>query len=214
MRLSALLVSIHSASSSRASHVLRGRQQYHPILSIARTQQNPERRIQSSSSFMSDFTTECTSFLLSPDSVADGIISQTEYSKFLFMRCRSDGLCGAKEEVDFEQLGLNLQLTFVRGVCPYSDVMERISCIQALERMWLDNGLFGYEVRNNQGLNEHVEDMCMNSYGDAVEMGLIMSPSELTSAILGTFLAGLTIISYFVSCAFLLSSTHFKSKQN
>ena len=210
MRLSALLVSIHSASSSRsAGHALRSRQKYHPILSIARTKPNPERRIQSSSSFMSDFTTECTSFLSSPDSVVDGIITQKEYTKFLFMRCRSDGLCDGEEEADFEQLGLNLQLIFVRGVCPYADAIERISCIQALETMWLDNGLFGYEVGNNQDLNKQLEDMCMNAYIDAIEMGLIMSPSEL---ILVNFLADLMVVLYFVSCPFPLSSTHFKSK--
>jgi hypothetical protein len=176
MRLvSLLLATVHIAvGQSPPSHHLRGRKT-HPFLYLA-IEQPPERRIQSKiSSNVAVFTEECMSILLSPTSIEDGIISQDEYASFLYQRCHAEELCGSDELLDFEHLSLNLQLSFVRGVCPYDDVGDRIGCIQELEAMWLGSGIFGYQVPDNDLdlLSGTVEDMCMNVYGYAIELGLI-----------------------------------------
>jgi len=149
----------------------------HPILSMARDDEHPpERRIQSSTRdvMTSSFVDECSSFLLSPDSIKDGIVSQNEYASFLLSLCRSEDLCDDETNLEFEQLSLGLQLEFVRGVCPYVGLQERISCIDDLMSMWLEGGEFGFRVSEDgiDAVSRHVKDMCMDTYADAVKLRL------------------------------------------
>ena len=73
----------------------------------------------------------------------------------------------------FERISLNLQLAFVRGVCPFNEIGDRLSCIEELETMWLADGVFGYNVSDGiDELNVLVEDMCESAFGYAIEMGL------------------------------------------
>eukprot|EP00804_Cyclotella_cryptica_P015296 CCRYP_005407-RB/>CCRYP_005407-RB protein AED:0.31 eAED:0.31 QI:300/1/1/1/1/1/4/241/1227 len=171
-----LQASTHFSGGNFVRSRLRGNHpRLHPMLSIARDNEHPpERRIQSSIriGMSSSFVDECSSFLLSPDSITDGIVSQNEYASFLLSQCRFEGLCGDETSLEFEQLDLVLQLKFVSGVCPYFGSEERISCIDDLESMWLGGGEFGFRVSENRidSVRKHVEDMCMDTYADVVEM--------------------------------------------
>lgn len=180
-----LVASLLSATMSTAAggSSIRGRYPPGPlILSTARNNPPPERRIQQLSLLSeknSAFVSECTSFLLSPDSLQDGVISQDEYASFLLSQCRMEGLCGEGTTLGFEQLSIGLQLQFVRGVCPYNCLEDRLACIAGLQDMWIDDGEFGFLV-SETGLfevNELVNDMCVDAYSDAVEMGLITRAS-------------------------------------
>lgn len=143
----------------------------------------PKRRIQSSTraEMKSHFVDDCSSFLLSPDSIEDGIVSQNEYASFLLSLCRSEDLCDDETNLEFEQLNLGLQLEFVRGACPYVGLEERISCIDDLESMWLEGGEFGFRVSEDgiDAVSRHVKDMCMDTYADVVKMRLTGALGEL-----------------------------------
>lgn len=174
-----LLASMHFSGGNSVRSRLRGTYpKLHPILSMARDDEHPlERKIQSSTRIQmkSQFVDACSSFLLSPKSIKDGIVSQNEYASFLLSQCRLEGLCDDDTNLEFQQLDLVLQLKFVRGVCPYNGLEEKISCIDDLESMWLEAGEFGFRVSENgiDALSNHVEDMCIDTYVDVAKMRLI-----------------------------------------
>lgn len=168
-----LLLAIQASAVSRSvAAYMRGGGQLHRVFSIACAEPLSTRRAQSITS--PDFVSQCASFLMSPERTEDGIISQDEFASFLDHRCRADSLCEeVGEELEFERLSLSLQLGFVKNVCQYNDVIENIDCIKKLERMWLNDGVFGFVVEGSEKLKESVQNLCVNSFRNAVEMGLL-----------------------------------------
>ena len=125
------------------------------------------------------FVDDCTSYLLSPDTLEDGIISQTEYTQFLARHCIQQDLCDDGTVVEFEQLDINLQLEFVLGVCNHEDQEGKVQCVTNLEVMWRDNQQFGFDVNNvDMDLRIDVLDMCANTYNHVLEMGLTVSQGK------------------------------------
>lgn len=162
-----------------ASVRLRGSQRSHPAFSIARAGR-PQRRIRAVNG--SEFALQCALFLLSPERLEDGIISQDEFTAFLDHRCISEGRCAnGDEQLEFERLSLDLQLGFVIGVCPIADLATRIGCIKSLEESWLDSGVFGFQVNAEENLSELVQEMCSGAYSDAVDASLIGTIGKLLS---------------------------------
>jgi len=124
------------------------------------------------------FVDDCTSYLLSPDTLEDGIISQTEYTQFLARHCIQQDLCDDGTVVEFEQLDINLQLEFVLGVCNHEDQVRKVQCVTNLEVMWRDNQQFGFDVNDNDMLSNDVMDMCANTYNHVLDMGLTVSQGK------------------------------------
>jgi len=124
------------------------------------------------------FVDDCTSYLLSPDTLKDGIISQTEYTQFLAHHCIEQELCDDETFIEFEQLDINLQLEFVLGVCNHEDQAEKVQCVTNLEVMWRDNRQFGFDVNDNDLLSFDVMDMCASTYNHVLDMGLTVSQGK------------------------------------
>ena len=125
------------------------------------------------------FVDDCTSYLLSPDTLKDGIISQTEYTQFLAHHCIEQELCDEGTVVEFEQLDINLQLEFVLGVCNHEDQVGKVQCVTNLEVMWRDNQQFGFVNDNDMNLlSNDVMDMCANTYNHVLDMGLTVSQGK------------------------------------
>ena len=164
---------MQSSIGRRSSDLgMRDDRQIHSVFSIARVEKVPERRTLASST---EFVSDCTSYLLSTESIKDGIVSQDEFASFLFSRCPKE-LCNGDGMVEFEWISLNLQLSFVRGVCPFKNIEDRINCIEDLENMWLVDGVFGYDVSDGiDKLEVLIKDMCENAFGYVIEMGPTIS---------------------------------------
>lgn len=127
-----------------------------------------------------EWTKGCISLLAREDVVEDGIISQNEFATMLLSQCRGrlDGPCPHKgKKLKFEQLDTNLQLDFIRGICPQEEVEDRIDCIYNLNEMWLETDAFGFET-GDENVDVLVHDMCFETYSDAVEMGFAGSSGE------------------------------------
>ena len=127
-----------------------------------------------------EWTKGCASLLAREDVVEDGIISQNEFATMLLSQCggRLDGPCPHKgKKLKFEQLDTNLQLDFIRGICPQEEVEDRIDCIYNLNEMWLETDAFGFET-GDENVDVLVHDMCFETYSDAVEMGFAGSSGE------------------------------------
>jgi len=124
------------------------------------------------------FVDDCTSYLLSPNALEDGVISQTEYTQFLAHHCIQLDLCDDGTVIEFEQLDINLQLEFILGVCNHEYQAEKVQCVTNLEVMWKDNRQFGFDVNNIDMLSFDVMDMCANTYNHVLEMGLTVSQGK------------------------------------
>ena len=124
------------------------------------------------------FVDDCTSYLLSPNALEDGIISQTEYTQFLAHHCIQQELCDEGTVVEFEQLDINLQLEFILGVCNHEDQEGKVQCVTNLEVMWRDNQQFGFDVNDNDMLGNDIMDMCANTYNHVLDMGLTVSQGK------------------------------------
>jgi hypothetical protein len=123
------------------------------------------------------FANECMSYLVSPNFLIDGIISQTEFTRFIMHHCIEEGLCDDTCIITFEELGVSLQLEFILGVCHHDDEREKSKCIQELNTMWRSGNEFGFSSDADQ-LDVLVSDLCSKSFGYVLSMGYASTPGE------------------------------------
>jgi hypothetical protein len=133
-----------------------------------------------------DYVRECASYLLSPTSIEDGLLSQYDLVDMLLGVCRLRGPCldDGDDHVDltFDALSVDLQLSFIEVVCPL-DMRNKFDCVLDLYRTWLDYGIFGFvipyddddeeEDDDRRSLDDVVRETCVATYPYAVEMGLL-----------------------------------------
>lgn len=122
----------------------------------------------------SDFVDQCSAALLSDDVIQDGLISQDEFAAFLSNYCAQANLCDAGSQVDFTELSMQLQLSFVLLICDQPEESERELCLDSL----IDSGEeFGYNVseETNVDMEQEVGELCSQSYVYAAQMGLLPS---------------------------------------
>ncbi|KAL3822455.1 hypothetical protein ACHAXA_006883 [Cyclostephanos tholiformis] len=118
------------------------------------------------------------SYLLSPISIEDGIVSQCDLVDMLLYSCRLRGPCSDDDENDrhrdglsFETLDIDLQLNFIEVICP--PMNGKFDCVVDLYEMWLDIGIFGFAANyDDHALNDTVRETCLMTYPHAIEMGL------------------------------------------
>ncbi|KAL7539367.1 hypothetical protein ACHAXR_009277, partial [Thalassiosira sp. AJA248-18] len=132
------------------------------------------------------FADECTSYLLSPDFLEDGIISQTEFVRFLIHHCIQKGICDDRTIITFEELNVSLQLEFIFGVCSHDTQVGKAQCIDNLKTMWRDGNQFGFDV-DADDLGLLVNEMCYMSHGYVLEMGLDYTAGELQVMFVDSF---------------------------
>ena len=129
------------------------------------------------------FVDDCTNYLLSPNGLDDGIVSDMEFAQFLSYHCIKRGLCNYGTAIAFEELDVGIQLEFVFGVCSHEEQTkkEKVQCIDDLEMMWTHGDQFGFHVNDYYlgGLTVDVRSMCINAYGYALEMGLTATPGKI-----------------------------------
>lgn len=157
------------------NNFLRGGRHLHDIFSIALHEipspPSPRRRARADNLLLNEYIHECSEFLASPDVIADGIISQNEFVDFLFMKCRAEEICPLEMNLKFEQLDLNLQLKFIRGICYHENFAELSKCIHDLHSMWLKENTFGFRI-DGSDTQSLIHNLCTEVYVDVKKMGL------------------------------------------
>jgi hypothetical protein len=118
------------------------------------------------------FVDECTSFLLSGDTLDDGLISQDEFANFLSGYCILLGACSTDTELEFMNLSVELQLSFLLFICDQPTDLEREQCLDSLVS---DGGEFGYDLSVNElaTVEMEVEQLCSQSFQYASLTGLL-----------------------------------------
>ena len=119
-----------------------------------------------------EFVEQCTSALLSDDTLDDGIISQDEFADFLTGYCISLNVCDPDTELDFDNLSVELQLVFVWSICDQPEDLERERCLDSLKDM---GGRFGYDMSAETFsiVEMEVKQLCFQAYPYSLLMGLL-----------------------------------------
>jgi hypothetical protein len=130
------------------------------------------RRIQVAVDQETVFVDECTSFLLSDDTLDDGLISQDEFASFLSDYCILLGVCSADTELEFQNLSVELQLSFLLFICDQPQELEREECLDSFVS---EGGEFGYDLSLNEFavVETEVEQLCSQSFQYASITGLL-----------------------------------------
>jgi hypothetical protein len=137
-----------------------------------------------------EYARECMSYLLSPKSIEDGMISQYDLVDMLLTVCRFHGPCldddDHAHDLTFDTLDVDLQLSFIEVVCP--PIEGKFDCVLDLYGTWLDYGIFGFVIAydddddddddDHRSLDDVVRETCVATYPHAVEMGLATSDGE------------------------------------
>lgn len=124
-----------------------------------------------------EFIDQCTTNLLSDDTIDDDLISQEEFSQFLSNLCVTLQVCEEGTSLEFENLSVELQLSFVLFLCNEPTESEREECLDELKEM---GSSFGYSVgaQDPAILQTEIQELCVNAYDHAMESGLL--PPTLT----------------------------------
>jgi hypothetical protein len=121
-----------------------------------------------------DFVDECKSFLLSDDTLDDGLISQDEFANFLTEYCISLNVCdnAGVTNFEFQNLSVELQLSFLLFICDQPQDLERKKCLDSLVN---EGGEFGYDLSVNEFalVEMEIEQLCSQSFQYASFMGLL-----------------------------------------
>ena len=151
--------------------------------SLRRIQTDQPTNTSGNNALQNNYVQECKSFLLTPEIINDGIISQVDFSTFLLHQCRAEELCETNDApLQFEQLQVSLQLLFINGVCPQEELGDKMECIHDLEWMWRNEGEFGFRMEEDgdaDSLSGLVGNMCRESYADVGRMGLTRTLGEM-----------------------------------
>ena len=124
------------------------------------------------------YVESCRSYLLAPEIVSDGLVSQIEFAAFLLEHCRSQQLCQPRFRLTFEQLDVSIQLKFINGICSSgAEISDRFDCILELNSMYVEGNRFGF-LTGDPRLDWRVEEMCSESFPDVAAMGLTKSEGE------------------------------------
>ena len=150
---------------------------FHDSFSTSLLRPTQQRRARADN-LLSDYVHECTSFLLSQNVLADGIISQNEFVDFMLLQCRAEDICPNDTKLQFEQLDISVQLKFIMGICSHEDFADRSNCIYDLHDQWLENKLFGFKVNESDNTQSLIRNMCTEVYVDAVKMGFTRTTGE------------------------------------
>ena len=118
------------------------------------------------------YAQQCSTFLTSQEVIADGIISQDEFTDFMITQCRAEDICAENTKITFDQLDLDVQLKFIAGICAEEDFTEKSNCIYDLHDMWIDSRIFGLRTNGEiDDVKSLIHAMCAEVYFDAVKMG-------------------------------------------
>ena len=123
------------------------------------------------------FASECSSYLISPEFLADDIISQDDFARFLNHHCIEHGKCDDSTIISFNELDVPLQLEFIFGVCSHDTQAGKAQCIDDLKSMWRGGSQFGFDTKVDH-LDLLVNEMCYATYGYVLDMGLAESSGE------------------------------------
>ena len=175
----------HSDRHLRADRAIAGGRRLERPFELAAADQDssePEvgersRRLTGDSAYYG-YVESCRSYLLAPETVEDGLVSQSDFAAFLLEHCRSQQLCQHRFRLVFENLDVSIQLKFINGICRYgAEVSDRFECILELNSMYVEGNRFGFLTGDPQ-LEWRVEEMCSASFSEVAAMGLTRSEGE------------------------------------
>jgi hypothetical protein len=128
------------------------------------------------------FVDACVSYLLSDPVTGDGLISQNDFTDFLLGFCQSEGGCSDTMTLEFWQLSVQLQLSFVFLICDGTGTFdEQVDCLRGLQDMGED---FGYVLAPETAdtVEAEIIQMCTSIYPLAVDSGLVLATAGETDS--------------------------------
>lgn len=120
-----------------------------------------------------EFVNQCTTHLLSDDTVTGDLISQEEFAQFLSNLCIEQQVCEEGTVLDFDNLSVELQLAFVSFLCNEPTESEREDCLNALKESGIS---FGYDVNDEEDvevLESEIQQLCADAYLYAMRSGIL-----------------------------------------
>lgn len=191
--VTALLLLLHGRSTAHLDHHLRGSRaiaggrRLERLFDLAATDQDSTKSSvdvetevgeRSGDSAYHGYVDSCRSYLLAPETLDDGLVSQSDFAAFLLDHCRSQQLCQHRFRLAFENLDVSIQLKFINGICRHgAEISERFECILELNSMYIEGNRFGFLAGDPQ-LEWRVGEMCSDSFPEVAAMGLTKSAGE------------------------------------
>ncbi len=119
------------------------------------------------------FQRDCQRELLSHQIVTSGILSQVDFATFVNSYCVSNGACDPSTPPrQFDNLNINIQLSFVWSICPQGNATAQVSCLEQLRNSGQDFGFVITSTAFSQVAKE-VSSLCRKIYPLLQEDGLL-----------------------------------------